>query len=89
MAFLTFQARCKDCDRTLSELKALREQVESYRREVKDSLLDYESLYDKVRVNLAKLARRENAEEVATPAANGPEHRMTAGLVRKARLGRV
>lgn len=63
MTFLTITRRCNDCDETRRLLKALQEDVEAYRREVKDSLLDYENLYDKVRTNLSKIARREKASE--------------------------
>lgn len=70
MAFLTITRRCKHCDDTRSELAALRQEVSDYRREVKESLLDYESLYDKVRVNLAKLAKR--SEPAPAEPDNGP-----------------
>lgn len=46
----------------------LREDVESYRSEVRRSLLDYETLYEKVRTNLSKMAKREKDE---TKALNG------------------
>lgn len=52
-------------------MRELRDDVEGYRREVKESLLDYEALYDKVRVNLAKLAKRAS-DDSKTPE-NGPQ----------------
>lgn len=63
MPFLTIQKRCDDCETTRQMLLRVQEEVSAYRREVKESLLDYESLYDKVRVNLAKLAKRTNGSE--------------------------
>ena len=60
MAFIEIQRRCQDCETTRGLVRELR-------AEVKQSLLDYESLYDKVRTNLSKLAKRaERPQEAQT-----------------------
>ena len=58
MALFHITRRCDDCEKT-------REQIEALRREVRNALLDYENLYDKVRTNLGKLAKRQKASEMA------------------------
>lgn len=63
MPFLTVQKRCQDCEETRRLLREMRAEVNDYRREVRESLLDYEALYDKVRTNLAKLGSRKKAAE--------------------------
>ena len=63
MAFLEVQRRCQDCEETRRLVREMRAEVNDYRREVRESLLDYESLYDKVRTNLAKLGSRKKAAE--------------------------
>ena len=63
MPLLSVTRRCNQCEDTRELIRELRQEVSDYRREVKESLLDYNSLYDKVRVNLAKLAKRSSDSE--------------------------
>jgi len=51
MALINVSKRCDDCQKT-------REAIEELRSEVRRALLDYEDLYEKVRTNLGKLAKR-------------------------------
>ena len=63
MAFIEIQKRCQDCETSRSLVREARADLHQMR-------LDYENLYDKVRTNLAKLAKRVKAateEEEETP----------------------
>lgn len=51
MALIEIKRRCDDCEKTRELLREAMREIESIR-------LDYLSLYDKVRTNLAKLAKR-------------------------------
>ena len=64
MAFIEIQRRCDDCEKTRAALAELRSEVQR-------SLLDYENLYDKVRTNLGKLAKRARLDSEAP--SNGDE----------------
>lgn len=56
MALIQINRRCDDCEKTRALLKEAMREVESIR-------LDYHSLYEKVRINLSKLAKRAEREE--------------------------
>ena len=65
MALIEIQKRCDDCETSRALLREVKADLGQMR-------LDYESLYDKVRTNLAKLAKRvrvatEEVEEAPTP----------------------
>ena len=64
MAFIEIQRRCDDCEKTRAELAVLRSEVQR-------ALLDYENLYDKVRTNLGKLAKRAKLDQ--DESSNGTE----------------
>lgn len=66
MAFIEIKKRCDECEKTRSALNELRSEVQQV-------MLDYNSLYEKVRTNLAKLAKRVREEErEVEEAAAGP-----------------
>lgn len=54
MAFIHIERRCEECERTREELQSLRRQVQGFE-------LDLNSWYEKIRTNLAKLAKREKS----------------------------
>jgi len=85
MPLLTIQKRCNDCEATRSALRALSADVEQYRSELERFRLDFENLYDKVRTNLSKLARRTEAPE--SPVTDDLQARrgMTAGQILRQR----
>lgn len=56
MALIEIKRACQECEKTREALRELTREVDAIR-------LDYQSLYEKVRTNLAKLAKR--ADEVA------------------------
>jgi glutaredoxin len=56
MALIEIQKRCDDCEKT-------RRALEDLRREVQNVMLDYNNLYEKVRTNLGKLAKRVRESE--------------------------
>lgn len=58
MALIEIQRECKECEKTREALKGLSREVEAIR-------LDYLNLYEKVRTNLAKLAKRTDAANAA------------------------
>ena len=65
MALIEIQRRCHDCESTRALLREAKADLAQMR-------LDYESLYEKVRTNLSKLAKRarvasEEVEPVPTP----------------------
>ena len=65
MGLIEISKRCDDCETSRALVREVRADLGQMR-------LDYESLYDKVRVNLAKLSKRARAadpepEEVQTP----------------------
>jgi len=65
MALIEISKRCDDCETSRALLRDVKADLGQMR-------LDYESLYDKVRTNLAKLAKRarvasEPEEEAPTP----------------------
>lgn len=65
MALIEIQRRCHDCESTRALLREAKADLAQMR-------LDYESLYEKVRTNLSKLAKRarvasEESEEAPTP----------------------
>lgn len=62
MPLFTIQRRCQDCKATRALVRELREDIADYRSQVTRSLLDYETLYEKVRTNLSKMAKREKDE---------------------------
>mgnify|MGYP000309539100 CR=1 FL=1 len=63
MALLEIKRACQECEKTREALRNLTREVDAIR-------LDYQSLYEKVRTNLAKLAKR--ADEVGARD-NGPD----------------
>jgi len=65
MALIEIQRRCHDCESTRALLREAKADLAQMR-------LDYESLYEKVRTNLSKLAKRarvasDEVEEAPTP----------------------
>jgi len=65
MALIEIQKRCDDCETSRALLRDVKADLGQMR-------LDYESLYDKVRTNLAKLSKRarvasEEVEEAPPP----------------------
>lgn len=64
MAFIEIQRRCQDCEKT-------RQMLSDLQREVRGALLDYQNLYDKVRTNLGKLAKRQLEFEKTTAPEDG------------------
>lgn len=64
MAFIEIKRRCQDCEKTRAALKDVQ-------RDMADMRLDYQGLYEKVRVNLSKLAKR--ADNPPPEKQNGPE----------------
>jgi len=65
MALIEIQKRCDDCETSRALLRDVKADLGQMR-------LDYESLYDKVRTNLAKLSKRarvasEEVEETPQP----------------------
>lgn len=55
MAFIEIQRRCHECEKSRTLLREVRADIEQIR-------LDYHSLYEKVRTNLAKLAKRDEPD---------------------------
>jgi hypothetical protein len=51
MSLIQIQRRCDDCEKTRALLREVKGEIDQIR-------LDYHSLYEKVRVNLSKLAKR-------------------------------
>lgn len=87
MAFIEVKRRCQECGKTREALRELRAEVDSIR-------LDYHALYEKVRVNLAKLAARAKQAEEEPEKQNGPQnaedpllHARTLLLERKLKRG--
>jgi len=72
MALIEIQRRCHDCESTRALLREAKADLSQMR-------LDYESLYEKVRTNLSKLAKR------ARVAAEEPEEAPTPDLVEMGR----
>lgn len=72
-AIFEIHRRCTDCESTRAALRGVNTEVEKLQRDVANFRLDYENLYDKVRVNLSKVAKhnrerdRRDAEEQSTP----------------------
>lgn len=52
---------CKECESTRRLLQEYTETVAALERQVDEFRLDYHSLYEKVRRNLARLAQRANS----------------------------
>ena len=64
MSLIEIQRRCDDCETSRALVREVRAELGQMR-------LDYENLYEKVRTNLTKLARRvsrETSEEEEAPA---------------------
>jgi hypothetical protein len=76
MALIQITRRCNDCESTRELVRELRRDVEAIR-------LDYHSLYEKVRTNLAKLAKREKpCPEDAPESTIDPRARVRAEVYR-------
>lgn len=58
MALIEIKRVCKECESTRSALREYVERVDALERQIDDFRLDYHSLYEKVRRNLARLAKR-------------------------------
>jgi len=57
MALINIRRACQECETTWRKLEEIQRELDNFR-------LDYQNLYEKVRTNLAKLAKRaERAEE--------------------------
>lgn len=56
MAFIEIKRQCDECEKTRAALTALQSRVDRFE-------LDYQNLYEKVRTNLAKLAKRARLDE--------------------------
>ena len=82
MGFLTIQRKCHECETTRALIQELRNELATYRSEMDAFRLDYENLYDKVRTNLAKLARRESRSESPVT----PEQEAMKGTIASQRL---
>lgn len=82
MAIIQINRVCKECEKTRSALRDAMREVEQIR-------LDYHSLYEKVRVNLAKLAKRADSDEQNGPlkASDPLEQARTLLLQRKLNRG--
>lgn len=80
MAFLEIHKRCQDCEKTRELLREAMREVDSIR-------LDYQSLYEKVRVNLSKLKARSEAQEPCTENAESDLDKFRKMFLEK-RLGR-
>lgn len=65
MALIEIHRRCTDCETTRAQLRALQDVHEATQRKIDNFQLDYTNLYDKVRTNLSKLAKR--AEKLEQP----------------------
>lgn len=82
MAFIEFHRRCDECEKTRAALTALQSRVDRFE-------LDYQNLYEKVRTNLAKLAKRARLDEEARsePEETDPLAPFRARLIER-KLGR-
>ena len=79
-------SKARDKIETLSaDLLELRTAVMELRREVQQFALDYEGLYEKVRMNLAKLRKRAESAEQASTEDNPLADARNALLARKLR----
>ena len=65
MALIEIQRRCHDCESTRALLREAKADLAQMR-------LDYESLYEKVRTNLSKLAKRARVAADEEPPAPTP-----------------
>ena len=54
-----------DDSKVWDEIKTIRETLSALEREMKQQVLDYDMLYEKVRINLAKLSKRTERAEIA------------------------
>jgi len=60
MAFIEIKRRCDDCESTRKALAEVHRELDTFR-------LDYQNLYEKVRINLGKLAKRARDAEKDEP----------------------
>lgn len=67
MALIEIKRRCEDCDRTRARMEELIGELKTLRHDVEVFRLDYQSLYEKVRFNLSKLAKRAEAPSEPEP----------------------
>lgn len=80
MALIQIQKRCNECEKSQALLRNVQSELDQIR-------LDYHSLYEKVRVNLAKLSKRADKDANGDQEAVDPLLQARALLLER-KLGR-
>lgn len=81
MAIIEIRRVCKECEKSQALLRETRAEIQQFR-------LDYQALYEKVRSNLAKLAKRADADAESGPTIVQDEMAKARSLLLQRKLNR-